>query len=252
MSILNQTYKPYMGVGPISAKVFNTANLHMPIGNVLKFSLEHKEDVKRMEDMRTIGGGSYAEVRRVTEVTLKMELADFNVTNLARCVLGNAALVGAGSVTDAGAVAQLGGLIRLEHIDPTALTLKMGPDKATATTVSAANNFIVRPEGVLLLPTAQQITESSQLWLSYDYGEYVAIEALMARPAEISLVFGGLNAADSGKPMVIDVFRASQGITKNLALIGKDFDKLEAEGTLLIDYTKPGVGASQFYRASMV
>jgi hypothetical protein len=252
MSLLNQTYKPYMGVGQVSAKVFNTPALHIPIGNVLKLSLEHKEDVKRMEDMRTIGGGSYAEVRRVTEVTLKMELADFNVTNLARCVLGDAAVVGAGSITNVGAVAQLGGLIRLEHINPTALTLKMGPDQATATLVNAANNFVVRPEGVLLLPTAQQITEGSQLWLSYDYGEYVAIEALMAKPAELSLVFGGLNAADSGKPMVIDIFRASQGITKSLALIGNDFGKLDVEGTLLMDYTKTSIDASQFYRASMV
>lgn len=252
MSILNQTYKPYMGVGPVSAKIFNSPDLHMPVGNVLKLSLEHKEEVKRMDNMQTIGGGSYTEVRRVTEVTLKMELADFNVTNLARCVLGDAAVVGAGTVADFGVVAQLGGLIRLEHIDPTALTLKMGPDKATATTVNAANNFVVRPEGVLLLPAAQQITEASQLWLSYNYGEYVAIEALMAKPAELSLVFGGLNIADSGKPMVLDIFRASQGITKSLALIGNDFGKLDVEGTLLMDYTKTSIDASQFYRASMV
>ena len=51
--------------------------------------------------------------------------------------------------------------------------------------------------------------------------------------------------------MVVDIFRASQGITKNLALINKGFGALDVEGSILIDPTKTGTGISRYYKVSM-
>ena len=51
--------------------------------------------------------------------------------------------------------------------------------------------------------------------------------------------------------MVVDIWRASQGVTKALSLINKGFGALEIEGTVLQDPTKVGAGISKYYRTRL-
>lgn len=249
--IIKQIYKPSMNVGQVYARPYGAATLPVPIGNVLELGLEHSEDVQTQEDMTRLGGGTHAEVRRVKEVKVKMKLADLNVVNLARGVLGTAMAIEGGTATDEPHQASLGGLVRLGHIQPTAVTVKKGADKSTATAVTAPGNFEVRPEGIYLLPDAADITDADKLWVGYTYGAYAAIEALTTKAVELELTFGGLNEADGGKPVLVEIWRASQGITKGLALINKGFGALEVEGTVLMDPARTGAGISRYYKTSL-
>lgn len=246
VEVSKQIYKPSMNVGQVYARPYGSAVLPMPIGNVLELELEHDEEVKTQEDMTKLGGGTYAEVRRIKQVKLKMKLADLNVVNLVRSVLGTAAAVIAGAVVAEAHVATLGGLLRLAHIQPTAVVVKKG-----AVVIAAAGNYEVRAEGVYILPAAAAVLDADALTVDYTYGAYAAIEALTTKAVELKLTFGGLNEADGGKPVVVDIYRASQGITKSLALINKDFGVLDVSGTVLIDPSKTGVGVSRYYKVSM-
>ncbi len=251
-SVFTKIYRPSKMVGQLYARVRGSTKAPMPVGNVLELVLEHKEDAQKQDDMTALGGGTHAEDRRVTEVTMKMKMADLNVVNLCRAVLGTAALVPAGTVTDEPFTATLGGLLRLKHIQPTEVVLKMGDDKTTAVEVDSVNNFEVRPEGILLLADAEDITEDAKLWVSYKNAEYANIEALTTKAPELEFVFGGLNSVDNGNPQRVEIFRVSQSVTKTLALINKDFGALEVEGSVLMDPTKTGVGISRYYRTSFV
>lgn len=251
VEVIKKVYRPSSMVGQVYARPYGSATIPMPIGNVLELALEHSEDVQKQDDMTALGGGTHAEKRRVKEVMVKMKLADLNVVNLARGLLGTAQGIEAGTVVDESHTATLGGLVRLLHIQPTAVVVKKGADAVSATVVSAAGNFEVRPEGLFLLTGATGIAAADKLWVSYSYGAYAAIEALTTAAVELELTFGGLNEADGGKPMVVEIWRASQGITKSLALINKEFGTLDVEGTVLMDATKTGVGISRYYRASM-
>lgn len=250
LEIINKVYRPSMNVGQVYAKPYGSTSLAVPIGNVLELGLEHTEDVQKQDDMTALGGGVHAETRRVTDVKIKMKLADLNVTNLARAVLGTVTGVAGGTVTDEAHLATLGGLVRLAHIKPTSVTVKKGADAGTATVV-AASNYEVRAEGVFILADAAGVTNGDKLWVSYTYGDYAAIEALTTKSVELELTFGGLNEADGGNPTVVDIFRCSQGVTKSLALINKGFGSLDVEGSVLIDPTKTGVGISRYYKTSM-
>ena len=248
LEVTKQIYKPSMTVGQVYTRVYGSQALPMPIGNVLELGLEHSEDVQTQEDMTTMGGGTHAEVRRVKEVKLKAKLADLNVVNLARAVLGTVESIGAGTKADEPHVATLGGLLPLEHISPTNVVVKKGATSAGATPVDMALNYEVRHEGIYLLPEAKDVLASDKLWVSYGYGAYAAIEALTTKAVELELIFGGMNEADSGNPVVVNIFRASQGVTKTLTLIGKGFNALDVEGTVLMDPTKTGAGLSKYYR----
>lgn len=246
MTVLTQIYKPSMSVGQVYARPYGSAAMPIPIGNVLELKLDHSEDVQKQDDMTQMGGGVHAEVRRVKEIKVSMKLADLNVVNLTRAVLGTAALVGAGTVVAEAHVATLGGLMRLAHIQPTAVVVKKA-----AVVIVAEGNYEVRPEGIFVLPTAVGILAADALTVDYSYGEYAAIEALTTKAVELELTFGGLNEADSGKPCVVDIFRCSQGVTKSLALITKSFGALDVEGSVLMDPSKTGVGISKYYKVSM-
>ena len=55
-------------------------------------------------------------------------------------------------------------------------------------------------------------------------------------------------AYDSGKPVIVDLWRVSQGVTKQLTLIKKGFGALDIEGEVLQDPGKTGVGISRYMR----
>lgn len=251
MSLVQKIYRPSMTVGQVYARPYGSTALPLPIGNVLDLKLEHDETVVVQEDMTALGGGTHAEVRRIKAVSLTMELADLNIINLARATQATVAEVASGTVVDEPHTCTLGGLIRLAHISPTAVTLKKGVTALDATPVTAPGNYEVRGEGIFLLPDAAGLTDADKLWVSYSYAAYVAVEALTTKAAELELSFGGMNEADSGKPAIVDVWRVSQGVTKSLELIGKGFGSLKVSGTVMMDPTKTGTGISKYYKQSI-
>ena len=251
-NILTKTYRPSLTVGQVYARPYGSTAAPTPIGNVLELDLEHDEDVQKQDDMTRMGGGVHAEVRRIKDITIKMKLADLNVVNLTRAVLGTAQAITGGTVTGEELTVTLGGLLRLAHLAPTAQTLKKGVDAATATALTVVGNVEIRPEGIYVLPEAKDLSNGDTLWVDYTYGEYAVIEALTTKAPELELTFGGLNEADSGKPTLVEVWRVSQSVTKKLMLLGKDFGAIEVDGTVLQDPTKTGAGISRYYRTSVV
>lgn len=244
--ISKQIYKPSMNVGQLYAKVRGSAALALPVGNVLELMLEHDEEVISQPDMTALGGGTYAELRRVKSIKLGAKMSDLNVVNLSRAVFGLSSEKVAGNVAAEVHTITLGGLIRLAHIQPTAVVMTLA-----TLPVSAAGNFEVRPEGIYVLPGAIGLSDGDEVSIAYSHGAYAVIEALTTGAVELALTFGGLNEADGGKPVVVDIYRASQGIAKKLALVNKEFGSLEIEGAVMMDPTKSGAGVSRYYKVSM-
>jgi hypothetical protein len=252
LEVLTKVYKPMRTVGPVYARPYGGTGQPLPIGNVLALNLEHTEDVQRQEDYSRLGGGTHAEVRRVTDVKLSMKLADLNLVNLTRATQGTlAGVTGAAVVDEPFTLASLGGLLPLANIAPTSVTVKKGPAAASATVVPMAGNYEIRGEGIYVLETATGVAAADKLWVSYSYGDYATVEALTTKAAELELIFGGMNEAETGKPVVINIWRCSQGVTKQLAMLGTGFNGLDIEGTVLKDPLKTGSGISPYYRARL-
>lgn len=121
----------------------------------------------------------------------------------------------------------------------------------SGTLVSASGNYEVRPEGLFILADAADIADEAGVSVSYQFGDQAVIEALTTKAVELELVFGGLNEADGGSPCVVEIFRASQSVTKQLALINSAFGALDVSGSVLIDPTKTGVGISRYYKQTI-
>jgi len=253
LEFLRKIYKPSLTVGQLYATPYSSPAPMTAIGNVLELSIEQTEDVQTQEDMTQMGGGAHSEVRRVKDVKIKAKLGDLNFINLTRSTFGTLAGIEAGTVAgEAFTVTSTGVLLPLDHIAPTQVIVKKGADQATAQPVAMAGNYLVKPEGIVLLDGAPGIAKDDKLWIDYSYGEYACIEALTTKAPELQFLFGGLNEADSGNPVIVDIWRTSQSVTKALALINKSHNTLDVEGTVLKDPTKQAANTSQYYRVRMV
>ncbi len=241
------SYYPYLGSGRIYARVAGTATGRFDLGNASKLEIKVKEGRKQLKDYTKPGGGSYASVARVDSATLEMTLHDLNKTNVARAVFGTESVVTGAAVLDEVVTAYKGGISTLAHPGATAVVVT---NSAGTTTYVANADYEVRPGGILILD-AGTIADAASLKVDYSFATYNKVEALTSAAQTLELFFEGLNEANSGKPVLVDVYRAQLSPTKALALLGDDFADLEVEAEVLKDPTKTGVGISQYFRARL-
>ena len=208
-AIIKRIFAPAGYMGQVYARERGSLAAPMPIGNVLELELSHKEDVQKQPDMTALGGGTHAEMRRVTDVEIKMKLADLNVTNFARASLGTVQGVDGGTVANEAHTVMRGGLLRTAHIGAknvvlrkgtaagtatatdeqhvgvnkgalvpldnltaapaTNVTVRVGADVATATPLTAAGNYAVVAGGIQVDAAAPDVANGSVFWVNYTY-----------------------------------------------------------------------------------
>lgn len=252
--IIKRVFEPTALFGNVYAKLYGSTDAPLPIGNVLMLELDQKEEVETQADMTALGGGIHADMRRVTEINVKMKLADINPVNFARASQGTISGVEGGTVSAEAHTVTLGGLLKTAFKGPGTVVLRKD-----ATVVPAAGNYEVRPSGIYIYPAPALTTllDGDAVTVDYGYGSYVMIDALTKQAAQLELTFDGLNEAgetdDNGNPRmaVIEIWRASQGVASTIALMAeKGFMGLEVSGSVLKDNTRVGSNVSKFYRVS--
>lgn len=239
----------YIGVGKIYLKDNNNADAGLVhIGNCSKLEFAVDEETKTLVDYTTTGGGTLNEVRRVKGVDLSMTLHNLSPENVSMALYGTTSAVAAGTVATAESVtAIVGALSRLAYPNPTNVVVK---DATDTTTYTLNEDYEVSPGGITPL-AGGDIETDDVLHVTYSYGAFDLVQALAGAAGEYLLFFEGLNEARSGKPVLIDVWRARFGAAKNIGFIGQDYAELAVEGKVLKDNTKSG-GVSTYFRVAFV
>lgn len=240
-------YYPYLGAGKIYARVAGAAAGLLELGNASKLDLAVKEDKQKLKDFSKPGGGIYASVSRIDTVTVQMKLNDLNKTNVARAVFGLESAVEGDAVTNEVVIGYKGALVPFAHINPTDVAVH---HSTGAPTYVENTDYEVRAGGIYIIP-AGAITNAQSLKVDYTFADYDKVEAMTSGAITLELHFEGLNEANSGKPVIVDIYRAQLSPTKALSLLGDKFSDLEVEAEVLKDPTKVGVGVSQYFRAAL-
>lgn len=180
-------------------------------------SFTHKESRsgKKME-VREIANGETCEV--------KAKINAINTYNLALLMSGavvdvtGASASGIALPNDVAA----GDVILLDHIGISSLVVT---DSAGTPAVIPAENFSVAGGygqfEVLSLPTAPAPTPP--LTVAYTYAAARSVGILSeTNPAKIALRYNGINLAENGAPVVLDLWKMTVGVLSELALINND------------------------------
>lgn len=240
-------YYPYLGSGKLYARIAGAAAGLMELGNASKLELAVKEDKQKLKDYSKPGGGTYSSVSRISEATLQMTLNDLNKTNVARAVFGTESAVVGATVANESVVAYKGAIVPLLHPNPTAVTVT---NDADSTTYVANTDYEVRAGGIYII-AAGAITNAQALKVDYTFAAYDKVEAMTSSSILLELHFEGLNEANSGKPVIVDIYKAQLSPTKALSLLGDKFADLQVDAEVLADTSKTGVGISQYFRVKL-
>lgn len=245
MSVVDHSY---VGVGNIYMKDLSSPDLGLiPIGNCSKLNLAVDVETKKQNDYTSRGGGVLARLDRINSVGVNISILNISVENIARAIGASISSLEAGTVSETPeeVTAVLDTLVRLAHPNPTNVVVK---DSTGTTTYVAGVDYTVSAGGITPL-SAGDIVAGSTLKVTYSYGAYKALQALMNIAKNYALALDGMNDVD-GIPVVIDIWKVRFGPGKEIAWIGNDWAEIVIEGEALKDPTK-GSGESGYYRVQV-
>ncbi len=243
------TEQSYIGKGSVFIGLHDGSDALREIGNVSALTISASEEEKALKDFTSAGGGNANSVRRVDKVEVAMTLHDLSAKNLALASFGTTSAVTAATVTDEShANARAGGLIRTAFPIDTAIAPVV---KVGATTHVADVDYKITPAGPIVL-AGGAINDNDTVLVSYTKDAASVVQALINPAQNYRISFVGLNEAQSGKPVIVDMHKVKLGALASLPLIGDDFAGLEIKGEALSDSAITGAGLSKFYAVTQV
>lgn len=237
----------YIGKGEIFIQPYAGGAAMRSIGNCSALGFSHETEKKELLDYTSAGGGKANSLERITGVTLNITAHDVTAENLALGAFGTTSAVAAGAVTDESHTAYKGGLVVFNNIPDLGATITI---EVGATTMVAGTDYEVNGAGIYVLDGGA-ITDGATVLCTYTKKAADVIQALVNSAGNYKLVFVGLNEAQSGKQVIIEVHKFKPGAAQNVSMLGDDYAALELPGEALSDSAITGAGLSKFYTVKM-
>lgn len=182
--------------------------------------------------------------------TLAFTMESLNRENLALAMYATDTVIAAASVADEEVTGYFDLWTSLANVDVS--NVIVGDDAVPTTTyVEGVDYHLDAKSGAILVLSTGAITDMQNLFIDYDHSAQENIAGLTSSSApEVWVRFAGLNTADTNKPVIIDVFKASVQPLAALELINEEFASLEMTTTILTDITK--TSGSTFFNVRRV
>ena len=237
----------YIGKGTIYIGPYADDSKRRPWGNCSRLDLTFETDDKDLLDYTSAGGGKANRIQRITGVNAQITAHDLSALNVADMVQGASVAVAAGTVVDEAHVAYQGGLVRLAFNPDTAVPLVVTSGGGN-TTHTLGTDYTETTAGPLIV-VGGGIADSTAIEVDYTKKAGDAVEALTATGQEFKLTFVGLNEAQSGRAVVVDIHRWKPGPADTLGFLGDDFAAPNITGECLSDPLIVAAGKSKFFKA---
>jgi len=238
------TDKSYIGKGTIY--MGTSADLLISVGNCSKLTIGATEEEQPLKDYQNAGGGDANVLKRIDSAEVSITAHDFNKENIAQAFFGGVDAVASGAVTDEAQTTpsdvSADFLLKTDFVIDTDETV-------TVTGETEGTDFEVTSGGIIIL-AAGTIPADTALAISYTKKAVDVVELLTTAGSEYIARFVGLNEAQSGTPVVVDLWRVKFGPTQAWDLIGDEFGAIELAGKLLKDSTITTTGLSQYAKVS--
>lgn len=223
-------------VGPVSAGSLTDAK--RDIGNVGELTLTIESEEKSLMNYRTPGGGEANSIDRITGVNGAITMYDWDIANLSMAIFGSTTAVTAGAVTNEAHVAYTGGLVRLNFAPDTSTTITVTNTAGTVTYVSTGStpDYNITKGGVEIT-TGGSIADGSDIHVDYTKDAGNVANALVTQSTEYAVTVVGLNEAQSGKAVIIDLYRVKFSPVENLNFISDEYGELSLSFSVIQDTT---------------
>ena len=218
------------------------------IGNCSQFQFQVENDEKTLVDFENAGGGFAATLDRITGVRATLTLHDFSAENLALVLFGSTSAITAAAVVDESITSSEGGLTRTAFVIDTSVAPVVTSDPA-GTTYTEDTDYTVSPAGIVTL-AGGSIGDGTALLIDYTKLAVDVVETLVNAQQAYVITLDGLNEANSGSPVVIDIFNGKISPTQGLDVISDDFGAMEVQLKVEKDTAITTPGLSQYLKIS--
>lgn len=237
--------KVFKGIGIVSAQRLGIENAPMrDLGDVEQFKIAHRTSSITWKQHRRVGGGNLAKLDTPEGVDLTVQMQEWSEENQAMVTQGKIIELEPETVTGEAVVLIPGSLVLTEFPGPKSLVIT----KTQGSTPVPNTEVELSAAGFRVKEGSAVITEPTPATIAYTSTKAKRIEPIVEAGAEYKLVLDGLNEADSGRPVVVTIWRWKAPPAEELALIdAENPGKLLSKGEVLADTSRP-VGESPFYR----
>lgn len=236
----------YIGKGKVFLAKRNEDKLRF-VGNCDKVELSISEQTQELKNCMQAGGGIVNSVSRVDKVEIALNLFDYSPINLAMAMYGEASNVAGGDIIGEMHVGYKGHLAKLTHSHIRKVVVM---EASNDVTYQEGTDYEVLSSGIFINENSR-IVDGTLLIINYHFVSTDVIQALINSGDEYHFVFDGLNEAQSGKKVVLDIYKVKFTPASSLSFIGDDFGSLELKGIALVDTTKTGLGTSPYFKVEM-
>lgn len=236
----------YIGSGNIYLREYGSAAPFVDVGNCSALTVSPQEEERALTDYTKPGGGTRAEVRRLTGVEVSYTFHDFSPENFKIALRGESSSEAAGTASAETLVAYKGGFTPFSKI---AATITSVEPVGGGAPYSEGTDYVLQDGGIYIPSTSTipaPVGGAANIEVDYTYLAQKKVEALVNGNKQYELMFVGLNEARSSKKTRVTIHKVSAGVLQQMALIGDDFGAGEVNGKALADTTKSGAGISQY------
>ena len=250
MAFNDSSYGLFQGQIFGALRTMNGAQLggFLPFGDTDKFEISPKQKFDDIEESQTGLGLTSAHIPVSTQINVKMNVLDIKFANWEKAIWGvHGGSVTGSTVSDEALVLYPGAYCPLQHPGVSAVLLSTGVE-GTDYSVDAVNG------GIQVLSTTMLFTDEAGTAVTADY-TFAAyggkVQAFTSQQPIFMLRVNGVNTANSGQPVIANVYQWAPDMAKMLSMIEKKHTSFELDGMLLQDTTRalptPAAPFSQFF-----
>jgi len=214
-------------------------------GDVSALTLAATENVLRHQEHYSGNMQTVRSIRISGETTLTATLFQIDNENLAQIVRGTITDIAAGTVASENLGTVKAGDILLLENGFNVSTLEITDSAGTPVTIDPAHYDLDARTGrieILSLPTT---APTMPLKASYQYAGASGVVLFNSTVQDIEVRYEGINLAEGGAPVIVELYRVSPGALQSLSLIASDTSALASmpwTADVLADTSKPSTG----------
>lgn len=185
------------------------------------------------------------------EATLDLTLQEVSKDNLSLALSGKSTSLPSGSVTAEVLPADIVSGDRVSLKYPKVSTVVITDSATTPVTLDPAKYDVDADFGAITFKDITSVTQP--LKVAYTHAALESVSMFSAQQSDVFIRYEGINLAEGGTPIVVELYKVNPEPLKDLALITDKFADMTISSAVLIDTNKPADGElGQFGRIIQV